>query len=283
MTKPSILHILVLSVFLVQSFGRCIQDSYGGQCVAYARAYFGGDKTKMPPLSNVSRDLGAYNAYGYWNLGYGYGNIPESQSIFVQARSRYSPLGHMGVVTESIRRQDGKYLLIVNDSNWGNDERVDCGRKLVYDPVTREAVRDQGSPRIILGFIYSRNMNQPTGTSFQDLFGGLERPNLTYRPQSIPNQKSRFFFNGFDQSSLGLERVPILYRSAKGYAMNTVTQAKVLGLQTYNHMKDRGRDGLELVILKTRETSNQVGSRASSFARQTYEQVRRKWNNRNNR
>jgi len=259
---------------------QCVQDSYGGQCVAYARAYFGNDRTKMPPLSTVSRDLGAYNAYGFWDLGYGYGSIPQSQSIFVQARSRYSPLGHMGVVVHSTRLDDGRFELIVNDSNWGNDERVDCGRRLIYDPVTRQAVRDQGAPRLILGFIYSGNSQYTSepGARQPGFFDGIENTSRPLQPtRYLTDTVSRSPFAGLDRSTLGMDRLPVFYRSAKGYVLDAATRAKVQGLRTYHQLKHRGQEGYELISSRSKSTAKKLKTRSLEMGGRLLETAKRKF------
>ncbi|MBT3784977.1 hypothetical protein HOF92_08365 [bacterium] len=274
-SKFQIFLVFLSSLYVLHS--GCQQDAYGGQCVAYVRKHFGNDRSRMPALSGVSRDLGAYNAWGYWDLGYGYGIIPASNSIFVQARSRYSPLGHMGVVVQSTELKDGRFELIVNDSNWGDDERVDCGRKLTYDARTRLASRGTGNPREILGFIYSGSMNsnlRPV-SSEPDFLAGIEgysTPPAYLPPVSRPDRKNSLF--GLDSSSIGIDRLPVYYQSARGYTLDAATRAKILGLKTYSNLKIKGRQGWELLSQKGKSTLGSVSQNSVQFSRRALDNAK---------
>ncbi len=133
----------------------CGQGNVGGQCVAYVRNYFGGSRETMPGLCNHN-DCGAYHAYDDWNLGFGKGKFPKKNSIMVINRGNGLPVGHVAVVVSVQDNNDGTYNLLVQESNWDLDEKIDCAVSYSFDADTL-TVRREGGQRSynIRGFIYS--------------------------------------------------------------------------------------------------------------------------------
>jgi len=134
---------------------RCLQNAWGGQCVNYVRRFFGGRQDLMPGLC-VYADCGAYHAWDSWDLGHGKGSLPAKKSILVLDRDPLA-FGHMAVVINWQKNRDGTYLLMVNESNWDQDELIDCNVRYTYFPDTATAVR-HGRNRIyrVAGFIYTQ-------------------------------------------------------------------------------------------------------------------------------
>lgn len=133
----------------------CTQDAKGGQCVTYVRNHFGGSSQTMPALCQFNADCGAYNAYEYWDLGFGKGKVPEANSIMVLDHTTGMPTGHVAVVIDVTRNFDGTYSLSIQESNWDYDERVDCNVTYHFDAETLEVTRAGGGTRYpVLGFIY---------------------------------------------------------------------------------------------------------------------------------
>jgi hypothetical protein len=133
----------------------CFQDEWGGQCVNYVRQFFGGRQDLMPGLCTYA-DCGAYHAWDTWDLGYGKAGLPAKRSILVLDRDPLE-FGHVAVVVNWRKNPDGSYLLMVNESNWDQDELIDCNVRYTYFPETATAVR-QGRDRIyrVAGFIYTQ-------------------------------------------------------------------------------------------------------------------------------
>jgi hypothetical protein len=134
---------------------RCLQNAWGGQCVNYVRRFFGGRQDLMPGLC-VYADCGAYHAWDTWDLGHGKGSLPAKKSILVLDRDPLE-FGHVAVVLNWQKKRDGTYLLMVNESNWDQDELIDCNVRYTYFPDTATAVR-HGRERIyrVAGFIYTQ-------------------------------------------------------------------------------------------------------------------------------
>lgn len=132
----------------------CTQDSYGGQCVAYVRDYFGNDYNAMPGLC-AHNDCGAYHAYDDWDFGFGRGMVPKVNSIIVMDTTNTLPVGHVAVVVGVDDNNDGTFDLTVQESNWGGDENVDCGVTYTFDADTLEVSREGGAWMPLRGFIYS--------------------------------------------------------------------------------------------------------------------------------
>lgn len=130
------------------------QDIYGGQCVNYVREFFGGQRDLMPGLC-IYADCGAYHAWEVWDLGFGKGRLPAKNSILILDKD---PLlfGHVAVVVDYTQNADGTYTLIVNESNWDQDELIDCNVRYTYFPETSQIIRE-GRKKIykVAGFIYS--------------------------------------------------------------------------------------------------------------------------------
>ncbi len=141
--------------FYLPVFTACRQDRPGGQCVNYVREFFGGRIDLMPGLC-IYGDCGAYHAWEIWDLGFGKGRLPAEQSILVLDRD---PLeyGHVAVVQHWKRLRNGTYELIVSESNWDQDELIDCHIRYTYFPDSATAVRE-GRDRVyrVAGFIYSK-------------------------------------------------------------------------------------------------------------------------------
>jgi surface antigen len=133
----------------------CSQNSYGGQCVAYVRDYFGGSYIEMPGLC-VNSDCGAYHAYDDWDFGFGKGVIPKMNSIMVIDNGGELTVGHVAVVVAVEDNEDGTWNLITQESNWDLDERIDCGTTYTFNAETLQVSRG-GSWYDLRGFIYSNN------------------------------------------------------------------------------------------------------------------------------
>ncbi len=127
-----ILALLPYSVAPQQKF-TCHQDNLGGQCVAYVRRNFWRDYDLMPSLCDVDRDCGAYHAWDTWDFGFGKTSVPRVASIMILDQSDDSPFGHMGIVVSVEYNDDGTVALVVNESNWDDDERLDCGVVYMLD------------------------------------------------------------------------------------------------------------------------------------------------------
>lgn len=131
----------------------CSQNSYGGQCVAYVRNYFGGSYSEMPGLC-VHDDCGAHHAYDDWDLGHGKGIIPKVNSIMVIDNGGGLPVGHVAVVVGVEDNNDGTWSLTTQESNWDLDENIDCGTVYTFNADTLQVSRGNRSYDI-KGFIYS--------------------------------------------------------------------------------------------------------------------------------
>lgn len=133
----------------------CVHGAYGGQCVKFARDAFGKNKRKMPGLCKFNKDCGAYNAYQNWNLGYGKGKIPFSNSIMVIAKQKNLPLGHVAKVKSVFIDSYGLYQMKVDESNWTLDENMSCDVHYSYNPANNMIKRYGGREKSLAGFIYS--------------------------------------------------------------------------------------------------------------------------------
>ncbi|PCJ21271.1 MAG: hypothetical protein COB02_01420 [Candidatus Cloacimonadota bacterium] len=155
----------------------CKQNAYGGQCVIYVRKVFGGSRKKMPGLCQYNKDCGAYNAYHNWNLDNGKGKLPSSNSLLIIAKQKGMPWGHIAKVKSVSIDSFGNYLMKVDESNWDNDERMDCNVNYTYYPSSNTMKRKGGTAKKSAGFIYSGTSKNPVqpknpkeGSGF---FGGL--------------------------------------------------------------------------------------------------------------
>ena len=87
----------------------------GGECVEYARFITGNNLHTSPKIGG---DLGAYHIYDLWDYGYGRGRIPKINSLMVLNYWSSNPYGHVGIVRNIIKHDDGTYDLYVDESNW---------------------------------------------------------------------------------------------------------------------------------------------------------------------
>lgn len=109
----------------------------------------------MPGLCQYDTSCGARFAWGHWDLGFGSGQIPAHNSIIVMDEWSGVSTGHMGKVVSASRKSDGNYELVVNESNWDKDLKMDCGVTYTYYSDDHEVTRAGGSSRYpVLGFIY---------------------------------------------------------------------------------------------------------------------------------
>ncbi|MCO4783069.1 MAG: hypothetical protein KC646_12160 [Candidatus Cloacimonetes bacterium] len=133
----------------------CTHGAHGGQCVKFTRQAFGGDSVKMPGLCMFSRDCGAYHAYKNWDLGYGKGEIPTTNSIMVIAKQKDLSLGHVAKVKSMFIDSYGIYQMKVDESNWTLAEKMSCDVHYSYNPKIKSVKRYGGKYHKVAGFIYS--------------------------------------------------------------------------------------------------------------------------------
>ena len=152
------LMVIIPFLFVNNLYADCIQDSTIGR-VSYVRNYFGGDHQKMPGLCSISSDCGAYNAWNYWDLGFGKGYFPQVNSIMIIDRDSQLPYGHMAVVVNV-----NEDVLTVHESNWYSNERCDCNVKYTFDQDEMSVTRrnDISNKYSVLGFVYSKNNYETT-------------------------------------------------------------------------------------------------------------------------
>ncbi len=132
----------------------CGQGNSGGQCVNYAREYFGDSYTSMPGLC-VHSDCGAHHIYDDWDLGFGKGKIPKVNSLMVLDAGNALPVGHVAVVVAVNDNKDGTYELIVQESNWDLDENIDCAVSYEFDADSISVSRNGTGNYAVKGFVYS--------------------------------------------------------------------------------------------------------------------------------
>jgi len=153
-------------------YSNCVQDSQIGR-VTYVRNYFGGDYQKMPGLCRINSDCGAYNAWNYWDLGFGSGSIPQKNSIMILDNDSKLPYGHMAVIIEI----SGNFLT-AHESNWHSNERCDCNVRYTFDPNTLNVIRnnDTNNKYSVLGFIYGE---------YQSIYNTKRKPKSSNETQHI--------------------------------------------------------------------------------------------------
>lgn len=136
------------------------ESGYGGQCVTYVRAYFGGDYEKMPGLCQYDSDCGAYNAWSHWDLGFSDGQSPANLAIMVMSQNNNQPHGHVAAVVSSRKKNNGTFSLIVDESNWDGGQCITTNVRYTYYPDEGTVSRERGVTKFpILGFIYSSPQN----------------------------------------------------------------------------------------------------------------------------
>lgn len=134
----------------------CAQDDLGGGCVAYVMDFFSGSEDGMPALCDINVDCSAYNAWGYWDFGFGSGQTPAGNSMMVLDRGGL-PDGHVAIVLSASDNLDGTYSLIVNESNWDEDLAIDCNVSYTYFADLSLVTRGTSQTRYpVLGFIYGQ-------------------------------------------------------------------------------------------------------------------------------
>ena len=107
-------YLLIIFLSIVSIFSSCRNEIHGGQCVAFARKSFGSSPSQMPGLCKFSKDCGAYNAYDHWDLGYGRGKLPSSNSLLVLSKQKDLPFGHIARVNSVSLDSYGNYHLMVD-------------------------------------------------------------------------------------------------------------------------------------------------------------------------
>jgi hypothetical protein len=147
----------------------CTDGADGGQCVSYVRTYSETIWGKyLDPIGVFSpNDICAYNAWGNWDLGFGSGTVPKSNSIMVLAKKSepYSlPCGHVAIVVKATKITDTTYELTCNESNWGlpkDNEKVSCCATYHYtkdESGNISVTRENGTVSYPLhGFIYNED------------------------------------------------------------------------------------------------------------------------------
>ncbi|MCJ8345173.1 hypothetical protein MJH12_06515, partial [bacterium] len=136
--------------------------------MAFARKSFGSSQSQMPGLCKFSKDCGAYNAYDHWDLGYGRGKLPSSNSLLVLSKQKDLPFGHIARVNSVSLDSYGNYHLMVDESNWYHDERVSCNVDYIYDPKNNTLQRSGSKARVSKGFIYSKLSEHPSNSTVYD-------------------------------------------------------------------------------------------------------------------
>lgn len=157
----------------------CEQGADGGECIDYVRDFFGGDRQSMPGLCAINNDCGAYNAYGYWDLGFGQGKIPRANSIMIIGKDSQLTFGHAAVVVAAEERTDGKWRLTVQESNWSLADKIDCGVIYTLDSATMKVSRNDGRWLDLRGFIYSAP--DDNSSLLGSWFGNVYQPNVSSR------------------------------------------------------------------------------------------------------
>ena len=114
----------------------------------------------MPGLSG---NLGAFHAYDEWDLGFGRGTVPDIGSAIVLDATSKNQYGHIGVVISAIQEENGKWSLLVNESNWEGKEVARCSVKYSFDPIAMTALHEFGNNGAfgatnypVRGFVYGR-------------------------------------------------------------------------------------------------------------------------------
>ncbi len=148
----------------------CAQGQRGGRCVAYVREHFGGSHDSMPPLCGINPDCSAYNAWGHWDFGFGSGRTPAANSILVLDRG-VLPDGHVAIVLRARDNRDGTFSLLVHESNWDRDRRMDCNVHYTYHARSSQVTRGKSRTRYpALGFIYGQLSENVTFDGLSGLF-----------------------------------------------------------------------------------------------------------------
>ncbi|OGH58652.1 MAG: hypothetical protein A2725_03055 [Candidatus Magasanikbacteria bacterium RIFCSPHIGHO2_01_FULL_33_34] len=142
---------------------KCVQGDSGGQCVSFVRTEFGGSYETMPALGATGL---ARQTWNNWDLWFGSGQIPHNNSIMVLDAWGSNTAGHVAVVISSSNNTGGTYNLVVDESNWDNDDRLmDCGVNYTFYPNDSEVTRNGYVTRYpVLGFIYGQEVTIPDPT-----------------------------------------------------------------------------------------------------------------------
>jgi len=153
----STLILIVIVMFAMNSIAATICNTgvSGGQCVNFARNYFLSKSFTSAQMPGLGSNGGAYMIYDNWDLGFSRGNVPANDSLLILDKSDSLSYGHVGVVTSSIKNTDGTYTLLVNESNWDLDEKIDCGINYTFNPSGMTVKRNNGKAYPIRGFVYS--------------------------------------------------------------------------------------------------------------------------------
>jgi hypothetical protein len=154
----------------------CQQNQYGGQCVIYVRKWFGNDYSKMKALCSVG-DCGASLAYNHWDLGYGKGSTPYKNSILVLGRGNGLSVGHVAIVSSVNKISDNELTLNVHESNWDEDEKIDCSISYTFNKDKMTVKRKNGTTQYnVEGFIYSEKVTSNSDAGIFDGAGSLVSP-----------------------------------------------------------------------------------------------------------
>ena len=143
----------------------CTQGVNGGQCVNYVRSTHGGSYEQMEALGSYP-NMAAYNACRNWDLGFGRGFVIAANAILVIAQWPGNVYGHIAnIISSRYNIETDYYDLLINESNWDGDERVDCGVEYRFDSKTNRVSRRGGAWHDVECFIYTEeaaNVNSCT-------------------------------------------------------------------------------------------------------------------------
>ena len=220
--------------YFISSESKCTQDEWFGQCVAYVRDYFEGSREKMPGLCNPEKtDCGAYKAWDLWNLDYGKGADPKATSIMVIDRV---PLldGHVAVIISVSNNFDGTYNLTAHESNWDDDEKMDCNVTYIFDSQTNTVKRNGGATEYpIRGFIYGATQNKDAEVLFlMDTSASMNDEFVTLC------SKIGDIVQGLQNSGINVEYKILGITNMRNCTTDTVFN--IVSNPTVNHLEDWG-------------------------------------------
>ncbi|KPA14965.1 modifier protein of major autolysin LytC [Candidatus Magnetomorum sp. HK-1] len=165
--------VLISLLFLIQINNHieafafdCIEsDKIYGQCVQFAREW-SQENWNNVLINNISTAISvptvisAYQIYERWDLKCGKGKTPLDNSlvIFDKDESKKLYYGHVAVVVTSDKINENTYSLLLNHSNWCNNncEKVSCNDVFKYDSINKTIKTINGNAYPVKGFIYSK-------------------------------------------------------------------------------------------------------------------------------
>ena len=145
----------------------------GGECVNYARVITGNNFNTSPRIGAFYSDLGAYHIYDLWDYGYGRGSVPHKNSLMVLDKWGSNPYGHVGIVRNITKHDDGTYDLYVDESNWytyegKGDHRIIKNAHYFFDSNNMRVKREWNSK----GYMHPvGEVNSPLGSSWYPVRG----------------------------------------------------------------------------------------------------------------